>query len=304
MNPETAPALPRDTDERCAARAELRGDPLIGTAFPAARLLLVEQPGSWGRAGLADSGFDGAVARALEARAAGSGVRVQAIRRSGRVDPPAERCWIMADTRDGHETLLGGTFTDDRELADLPLDASVGDPLAGPLYLVCTHGKRDVCCALRGRPIAAALDQARPGQVWETSHLGGDRFGANVLVLPSGLVYGRVLPFAVPELAAAADADLVVTPLLRGRIGTTPAAQAALQFGHVRLGLPRRSDLRVEASPRPVDGRATIRLDTPGGSVDVTVAVERVETSGLTCANPGPGWFLRYRALDLTPVSD
>jgi len=25
-----------------------------------------------------------------------------------------------------------------------------------PLYLVCTHGTHDVCCAVRGRPVAAA----------------------------------------------------------------------------------------------------------------------------------------------------
>jgi len=39
---------PRETLDRCALRAQLRGDPMLGTAFPAARLLLVEQPGPWG----------------------------------------------------------------------------------------------------------------------------------------------------------------------------------------------------------------------------------------------------------------
>ena len=35
---------PRETSDRCALRAQLRGDPMLGTAFPAARLLLL-----WGR---------------------------------------------------------------------------------------------------------------------------------------------------------------------------------------------------------------------------------------------------------------
>src|SRR4051812_38968202 len=48
---------PRETVERCALRAQLRGDPMLGTAFPAARILLVEQPGPWGERGLRDSRF-------------------------------------------------------------------------------------------------------------------------------------------------------------------------------------------------------------------------------------------------------
>src|SRR4051794_30959104 len=39
---------PRETLDRCALRAQLRGDPMLGTAFPAPRILLVEQPGPWG----------------------------------------------------------------------------------------------------------------------------------------------------------------------------------------------------------------------------------------------------------------
>ena len=73
---------------------------------------------------------------------------------------------------------------------------------ADPLYLVCTHGRHDACCALRGRPVALELDRVRPGRVWETSHVGGDRFAANLLVLPTGEVYGRVLPFAASDLVA------------------------------------------------------------------------------------------------------
>ena len=44
--------------ERCATRADSRGDPMLGTAFPAARLLLVEQPLPWGSEGLRTSRFD------------------------------------------------------------------------------------------------------------------------------------------------------------------------------------------------------------------------------------------------------
>lgn len=295
---------PRETLERCALRAQLRGDPMLGTAFPAARLLLVEQPGPWGKGGLKDSRFGARAAEALERRAAAAGVRVQAIRRPGRTRRGATRAWALVDTRDGRESLRWGRYESPDELIALPFDGDPGEPDVQPLYLVCAHSKHDTCCALRGRPVAAALTQLRPGRVWECSHVGGDRFAANVLVLPHGLLYGRVLPFAAAEFIAAAEAGEVVGALLRGRVGIPPAAQAALAFAHDHLALRRRRDLRVEAASPVKDGVATVRLQGPHGRLDVTVQVERVPALGLTCHNPGPNQFLAYRPVTVEPVED
>jgi hypothetical protein len=293
---------PRETLERCALRAQLRGDPMLGTAFPAARLLLVEQPGPWGRAGLRESRFDPATAAALEQRANAAGLRVQAIRRPGRTPTAAMRRWALVDTRDGSESLRWGSFAADGELLDLPLDGSTGTPDPDPVYLVCAHSKHDTCCALRGRPVAAALHDVRAGRVWECSHVGGDRFAANVLVLPAGLLYGRVLPFAAPEFVAAAEADEVVGALLRGRVGLPPPAQAALAFAYEHLALRARSALRVESAGPVVDGLSIVRLIGPHGLLAVLVQVEKVAAVGLTCANPGRNNYLRYRPLSIQPV--
>ncbi len=293
---------PRETFERCALRAQLRGDPMLGTAFPAARLLLVEQPGPWGRRTLLDSRFDRATALALEQRAAAAGVRIQTIRRPGRDTVPHERQWALADTRAGVETVRWGTFTRDEQLLELSLAGDAGAPDDRIVYLVCTHGKHDVCCALRGRPVAAALADAAPGQVWETSHLGGDRFGANVMVLPTGLLYGRVLPFAAAEFVAAAEADEVVGALLRGRIGTPPAGQAALAFAHEQLALPRRADLQIVSVGTFRDGIALVRIRSPHGELDVTVVAERTPADGLTCGNPAPSAFWRYQPVRIDPI--
>lgn len=293
---------PRESLERCALLAQLRGDPMLGTAFPAPRVLLVEQPGPWGRAGLRASRFDARTAAALEQRAGAAGIRVVAIRRPGRSPRGARRRWALADTRDGSEQLRWGRYESDAELLELPLDGTAGDPDHAPLYLVCAHSKHDTCCALRGRPVAAALAAERPGRVWECSHLGGDRFGANVLVLPSGLLYGRVLPFAAPEFAAAADAGEVVGALLRGRIGLPPVAQAAVGFAHEQLALPRRDDLAVVTAGPVQDGAAVVRLSGPHGLLDVTVAVERVPADRLTCANPDPGSYIRHRPIRIDAV--
>ena len=293
---------PRETLDRCALRSQLRGDTMLGTAFPAARLLLVEQPGPWGESGLRDSRFDTAVATELEQRLVAQGVRVQAVRRPGRTQRGAPRRWALVDTRDGTESLRWGSYDADAELLDLPLDGSVGELDTEPLYLVCAHSKHDTCCALRGRPVAAAIDAVRPGRVWECSHLGGDRFAANVLVLPAGLMYGRVLPFAATEFVAAAEADEVVGALLRGRVGMPSVAQAAVAFAYEHLALRKRSALRLVQASRIVDGQATVRLQGPHGLLDVTVQVEKVAAVGLTCHNPRPNQYLRYQPVRIDQI--
>ena len=277
---------------------------MLGTGFPAARLLLVEQPFPWGFEGLRTSRFDPATALAVEARCREVGIRVQAIRRPGRSVQRAHRRWAIVDTRSPTPTTRWGEFTEDEELLELPLDGSLGTPDPDPLYLVCTHGKHDPCCAQRGRPVLAELAVARPGRAWQASHLGGCRFAPTVLVLPLGLMYGRVPPAAAPQLIAAAEAGEVFTPLLRGRIGVPPAAQAAIGFAHQQLAIPGSRDISL-VSTTPVDGGAVlVRLLTPAGLVDVTVQRERVDAAELTCAAPGPSWFVAHRPVAIEPADD
>lgn len=275
---------------------------MLGTAFPADRLLLVERPGPWGRTGLTASRFDGAVAARLVDQAVAHGVRVLAIRRPGRTPRGAARRWALVDCRAGREATWWGGYGRDAELLDLPLDGTVGTRTSELAYLVCAHSKHDACCALRGRNVAAALHEVRPGQVWECTHLGGDRFAANVLVTPSGLLYGRLLPFAAAEFVAAAEAGEVVGALLRGRVGLPPAAQAALAFAYEDLAVRRMADVRLVHAAPVHDGRAVVRLAGPHGLLDVTVLVEARGGDRLTCGKPGPGGFLAYRPISAVAV--
>lgn len=302
---ESRPAAhprPRETLDRCALRAQLRGDPMLGTAFPADRVLLVEQPGAWGRGGLRESRFDPAVAADVENRAGRAGLRVLAIRRPGRTPRNTVRRWGIADCRRGEESLRWGRFERDTDLLDLPLDGRTGSPDDRPVYLVCAHSKHDTCCALRGRPVAAALLDARPGRVWECSHVGGERFAANVLVLPIGLLYGRVLPFAAREFVEATEAGEVVGALLRGRIGLPPVAQAALAFAYEHLAVRRVDDVHVVSTSPVVAGHAEVRLAGPHGLIAITVLMERRPAVGLTCANPSPGAYWAFRPVSALPI--
>ncbi|MGY5882196.1 sucrase ferredoxin [Modestobacter lacusdianchii] len=292
-------------DARCSVQALLRGDSPVATAPPARRWLLVEQPGPWGRDALLESRFDRRVASRLAARARELGMRIQMVRRPGERLADSGRRWAVADTTPGRETVTWSTRESDAELLDRPWDGSVGEPTEVPTYLVCTHGAHDVCCAVRGRPLARALPTGGvPADVWETSHLGGDRFAANVVVLPWGFVYGQV-PDDGAALLAAHAAGQVALPWLRGRAGVPPAAQAAQQHARAELGLLGVHDLatrRVRALEAPAGGVERFEVTLTGPAGDVLVTVESrlsPEAHRLTCAAARPGRWRTWHPLSL-----
>jgi hypothetical protein len=122
------------------------------------------------------------------------------------------------------------------DLKDLLIAAAQGElPPWGsktkdPMLFVCTHAKRDVCCALAGRPLADALaaDPSTRDSVMEVSHLGGHRFAPNILLLPTGHVYGRIdATTACEVLEGARNGKLLHPEFMRGRSSAAAPAQAA-----------------------------------------------------------------------------
>jgi hypothetical protein len=291
---------------RCSVAAELRGDPMLGTAPPQTRVLLVHQPGAWGPNGLVESRCDPEVARRIDASAASAGMRLQAVRRPGKHEPgvPVGGYDVgIADTSPRAATITWWRVDD---LAEMAAELEAGWPRiapiaidTAPLYLVCAHGKHDPCCALFGRPVAQALQQLRPGRVWETTHLGGDRFAANVLVLPTGELYGRVPAQIVPDFVRLADAGEVFPALLRGRIGLAPVAQAALAFAHEQLRLTKRDSLTVTSVRWLDDKRAEVQLVAPHGNLIVTVENDVRPAAQLTCHGAKVAYAREYRGLNI-----
>jgi hypothetical protein len=108
------------------------------------------------------------VARRLAAAADASDARVVLIRRPGRHpsagDQPRSLAWAIAGTSPGTEGILWGSWQRPADLLGLDLAAAVPASASstGPqrVALVCTNGKRDRCCAVRGRPVAAAIADA------------------------------------------------------------------------------------------------------------------------------------------------
>ncbi|MFI0899714.1 sucrase ferredoxin [Streptomyces sp. NPDC020983] len=265
-----------------SASAEL-GESVAATAATARTWLLVEQPGPWGPKALTSSRLDPAVGRELERLADGTGVRVALIRRPGRhadLHLPARHRVFLAHTAPGDSWVRSDTVTDPAELAELDFTAlgagshgGFGDLHAGPpLVLVCTNGRRDPCCAVQGRPLAAALAAADGPGTWEATHLGGHRFSPTVLVLPFGYAYGRVDTRLAKEVLEAAHSGRVVLDGCRGRSFWDRPGQAADLAVRALTGEDREGALAVSRTVPEGPERWTVRVGhVDGRAWDVDV---------------------------------
>ncbi|HEX6338960.1 MAG TPA: sucrase ferredoxin, partial [Jiangellaceae bacterium] len=219
-----------------------------GTASRVRRYLLVEAPGPWGVEALRDSRLPDGLKRELRRRSRSTGVRVLLIRRFGGPRTVRHPQVYVVDTGTPPAS-VGGQLTDIRDVLDPSLWSTTPDTRANldrhgePLFLVCTHGRHDPCCAERGRPVASALSAAYPEHTWECSHMGGDRFAGNLLCLPDGIAYGRVAPEDAPTIAREYLDGRLDLAHLRGRGRYPFAVQAAEWHLLTKLGLTGKNDL-------------------------------------------------------------
>lgn len=183
-----------DNETACSLVWDDTNLPAWGTAARADFWVAVEQPGSWGAKALTESGLDAAFARELDRAVSAAGGRLVLIRRPGRSESAAARTvivsWrdqvVLAQVEDLSPLL-------DVAWADGPSAlAPLGFAASDPVVLVCTNGKRDACCSVRGRVVAQQAAAEEPGAVWESSHLGGHRLAPTAVVLPTLVTVGRV----------------------------------------------------------------------------------------------------------------
>jgi hypothetical protein len=197
------------TEPRCSLATAEAGEPLAGNAPLARTWVVLEQQGPYGARALESSHLPTAVGDAFRTATAGLPVTVVLARSAGHRHADdhvhaSHRFWI-AHVSPGGARMRTGVVEDLAELltADLP-DAMAraargelpawGTRSTEPLLLVCSNGRRDLCCAAYGRPIAneLATDPPYASHLMEVSHLGGHRFAPTALMLPSGMSYGRL----------------------------------------------------------------------------------------------------------------
>ncbi|WP_371479258.1 sucrase ferredoxin [Kitasatospora sp. NBC_00315] len=286
----------------CATASLELSEPLAATAATALTWILIEQTGPWGAKALTESHLDPSLGRALDAACAGTGVRIALIRRPGRhADrlPGARHEVIVAHTVPGRSWVRRASVGDPAELLALDFGAlgagrhqDFGTAhLGGPVALVCTNGRRDRCCALLGRPLAAELAAAGHSEVWEVTHLGGHRFSPTMLVLPYGYAYGRLTPESAKEVLSATASGHMVPQWSRGCSGWDRPGQAAEQAVRELTGETRVDVLTLTQQPAG-EGRWTVAVRHEDGrdwQVEVVQGASeppRPESCGKAAATP------------------
>jgi hypothetical protein len=295
--------------EGCARTSLLLGEPCYGTASQVRRWILVEQPGPWGANAVRESRLPEDVAVALQRAARAAGARLLLLRRHGRTSAQRGSAFAVVTTA-AHRRVERFRFSDPAALLDVdwsPLrrfEAVGGEPVAAPLYLVCTNGKHDACCAELGRPVARALAAAYGDLVWEVSHIGGDRFAGNLLCLPDGIYYGRVQPATAVALVAAHQRGEVDVEHLRGRSFLPFAAQAAEHFVRMRSGITAIEGVLPPAVADLGEGtsRVTVAVEGEGRLAVTVVCSNAIDPQVLTCRSTSEEHPPRYRLLDVAPA--
>lgn len=291
---------PVSRNPRCADTARDRSDPIGATAVSARRWLLIEHPGPWAFDAFGSSGIATAVRERIVAAGRASRTRLLLVRRAGRIERSDRRSWAVVE----HEpaSIRWGSWAADEDLlaaADLLTGRreviTASAPVDQPLLLVCTHGRHDTCCAVRGRPVAAALQQHWPDATWECSHVGGDRFAPNLVVLPDGAYYGNLEPREAVDVVEAHRAGRLSVRHLRGLTSQSPVVQAAVIAAHERFGPAGARDAVCTGLEQVAEDRWRVHLAGTGAlppAIEATVTRARREAALLTCHahQPSGAW--------------
>lgn len=282
------------SDFECAIAAADRNEPLFATASRVSGWLLIEVRGAWGEDAVHESALGEHVPPHWKESLKRRGLRAVCIRSHARREVEGVRLFTCSARTPGAAPAELWS-REVRSLADVAetterLGADV-DPGAGwvkggtSVYLVCTNGRHDQCCANLGRPLVRALRDSRwADRVWESSHVGGDRFAANVVALPGSLYFGRVDPAVAPALLDALDHGRLDLERFRGRTSLTIAQQAVEHF--VRLEFDIDSVDGVAVGRRNSDGSYPVQIGDRSVAVRIRRRMSVVDTP-LTCSGSG-----------------
>jgi len=173
-------------------------EPLPGTARTGARTLALEHPRGWGRDILDGEALGAELSAQVKSWLKANRAQLQFIRRPGREGQKdhGSVTLFIADASTAVPVLEKMELAGPEELTQVDLSTPGHTPgaekVSDPLLLVCTHGRRDRCCAVKGRPTAAALARKFPGLVWESSHTKGHRFAPSMILLPWNYSFGTL----------------------------------------------------------------------------------------------------------------
>jgi len=241
----------------CSDLAWEYGVPLVGSATRGDVWFLVEYRGSWGSKAFEESTIPEAVKTYLTSFTEGDQqVRILLIRKGPKGASISE---------DGLTFFVGCTSALQPRLYEYPiksyediLNIDITPIVSGasddpshlrpdPLYLVCTNGRRDKCCAVYGPDVYQALSEEAGDAVWQSSHIGGHNQAPIMLFFPHGVNYGHTTPSEARRLVRAYQQDQVILHHYRGRVCYENHQQAAEHFWREQSGVLDLPGMRIDS---------------------------------------------------------
>jgi hypothetical protein len=296
---------------QCAPAAESRDEDMFATASNVRAWLLVEVRGAWGVDAVHESALGEFVPRHWKDELHRRDIRAICVRSQQRDEADGVRLFFVVAHRPGQEPAVLWT----RDVDGLDSVAGAADELDGRataappgwtahpdrLVLVCANGRHDQCCANRGRPLIRALRESSwAGALWECSHIGGDRFAANVVVLPDSLYFGRCEVTSIDAVLGTLDDGRIDLEHFRGRSRYSLAEQAVEHFVRRETGVEGLEAVIV--GHRDDDGAYAVRL-ADGGRLRVVVRRSMISVDeALTCKGTAPQLVPRFSLASLEPT--
>jgi hypothetical protein len=233
----------------CSDLSKNACEPVFGTASRGNTWFLLEHPEPWGKRALVDNRMPDQVKERLSSALEQiNGGRFLLIRRrysqsdcfnffivAAREDSPQVRHFKLKEYQELLDLDIWGLVRSSNQTADDGYAAS-------PLYLVCTDGAHDKCCAKYGIRTYEFMRGKFGGSVWASSHVGGDRFAANIVCFPHGLFYGHVTEASAESVAGEYRDGRIHLANYRGRGCYPRNAQVGEYFIRLHSG-----DLRIDS---------------------------------------------------------
>lgn len=166
------------------------------------------------------------------------------------------------------------------------------------LFVICTNGRRDKCCALHGVATYNAIHAEYEDVLWQSTHHGGHRFAANLLHLPYGHSYGRLRPENAASVLEAGLEGRIALDHYRGRSIYSEPIQAAEILLRQELGLDRINTLSVAEAKQQKVGWS-VQFAENGRVHEVRVSTEETgEMIRLSCEEERVSPIKRFRLLE------
>lgn len=277
--------LTNQSSPSCSILSASLGEPLIATVPQTKIYCLVEYYGEWSDKALEKSDIAANVKIYLQEMTNAHGPGKTLLIKQGADKQISIRHFFVAIVSEEAPRLYQFDLSSYEEIMSIDLEGLINGTTGATeylssqrIYLVCTNGRRDRCCAKEGIPVYKSLRAQVGDAAWECSHVGGHRFAANVITLPDGVFYGRMRPEMVPDLVDACNNSRVIPEWMRGRTIYPAHIQAAESFLRKKTNRKEIFAYRLEDSRELENDRWEVSFIEISSGIGFTLRVHKIRT--------------------------